>query len=453
MTQMQPVVWSKGLLLSPQHLQTQDRFLEDQLRFRLSAVADSPWGFSRLEIDREALEGGVLALRSASGILPDGLPFSLPDADPAPEPKPLGEHWEPDQEGMEIRLALPKHRPGQRNVSSGSGRGSTRWIAEVAMLRDANTGAAEKPVQLGRKNFRLLAEGESMEGMASLPVARVVRSAAGPPQLDAAWVPPLVDFRASDALVSLARRLVELLSARSEVLSRSRRQRNRSLADFGVSDVANFWLLYTVNSHLPLFRHLLETRGGHPGRLFGAMLDLGGALSAFSDEISPADFPDYRHEEPGPGFAELDAMVRRLLDTVVPSTHATLPLESIGTSVWATAIDQDRYLDAPQWYLALSAGVDQAELLRKARQLKVSASDRVDYLFRTAQGGLPIRHVPSPPSAVPVRLDHQYFVLDRSGEDWEAIRQSRNLAVWVPGDLPEPSVELVVVLPREPGER
>jgi len=449
MTQMQPVVWSKGLLLSPHHLQTQDRFLEDQLHFRLSALNFRPWGFARLELDREALEGGVLALSAAEGIMPDGLPFSMPAADATPEPKPLKEHWEQDQTHMQVHLAIPKRRPGERNVSSDSERSGTRWTAEVSMLRDANTGAAEKPVQIGRKNFRLVAEGESLEGMVSLPMARVHRPSAGGLQLDPLHVPPVVDFRASDHLVAVTRRLLEILSARSDALARSRRHRNRSLADFGISDVANFWLLYTVNSHLPQVRHLLETRGGHPERLFGEMLDLAGALSTFSREISPADFPEYRHEDLGACFGELDETVRELLDTVVPSTHASLPLEPVGASVWATAIDQDRYLEAPQWYLALSAEVDEAELLQKAGQLKVSASDRVEILFRKALGGLPIRHVPTPPSAIPVRLDYQYFALDRSGEDWDAIRQARNLAVWVPGDLPDPSLELVVVLPRE----
>ena len=44
MRQLQPVLWTKGTLLSPQHLQTQDRFLEDLLRFRIEALAYCPWG-------------------------------------------------------------------------------------------------------------------------------------------------------------------------------------------------------------------------------------------------------------------------------------------------------------------------------------------------------------------------------------------------------------------------
>ena len=33
MRQLQPVIWSKGTFLTPQHLQTRDRFLESVLQF------------------------------------------------------------------------------------------------------------------------------------------------------------------------------------------------------------------------------------------------------------------------------------------------------------------------------------------------------------------------------------------------------------------------------------
>src|SRR5262249_53467445 len=52
MRQMQPVLWTKGLVLSPQHLQIQDRYYEDLIDFRLNMLTFSPWGFQRLAIDR-----------------------------------------------------------------------------------------------------------------------------------------------------------------------------------------------------------------------------------------------------------------------------------------------------------------------------------------------------------------------------------------------------------------
>jgi type VI secretion system protein ImpJ len=448
MRQMQSVLWTKGVLLSPQHLQTQDRFLEDLLGFYLSALSFSPWGFSRLEIDREALSGGSLALSAAAGIFPDGMPFEMPAADPPPPPRQLEDGFEPDQETLDVYLAIPEHRLGGHNVSTTRGEQNARYVAEVALRRDENTGLNEKPIQLARKNFRLLVEGESSEGHSVLRVARVRRSEAGTFLLDGRFVPPLIDLTASEFLLSIARRLVEILAAKSTTLAGMRRQRNQSLADFGVSDVANFWLLYTVNTYFPRFRHLYETRRGHPGELYSAMLALAGALTTFSTQVHPRDLPSYDHLELGDCFGRLDELLRDLLEAVVPATHVSLPLTKGTGAVYATSIEQDRYLSAPQIFLALNAGVKQDELLRRVPQLvKVSSGDRIEHLIRQALPGVALHHVPNPPNALPVKLNYQYFLRDRSGPDWDAIRVVRNIAVYVPQELPDPQLEIVIVLP------
>jgi type VI secretion system protein ImpJ len=447
MTQLQKVLWTKGVLLNPQHLQAQDRYLESLLEFRLNALAFCPWGFSRLAVDREALAGGLFALTEAAGLLPDGLVFDVGGADAAPAPLPIGEHWRPDQTELVLYLAIPEQRPGRQSVSTRAGDRDTRYIAEVVLLRDDNTGLAEKPIQVARKNLRLMAEGETLEGNSVLPVARLRRTGAGQAELDPAFIPPLVDIRASAHAQGMVRRLVELLAAKSASLSGMRRQRNVGLADFGVSDVANFWLLYTVNSHLPRFRHLLATGAGHPAALYHAMIDLAGALMTFATTRQPADLPAYDHMDLSGCLGLLDAVLSELLEAAVPARYISLPLRRTEQSLYATALDEDRYFNAPQIYLAVSGGSKPADLMRRVPQLlKVSSADRIEGLIRRALPGVVLRHVPDPPAAIPLRLDYQYFALERAGEDWDSIRLSRHLAAYVPADLPDPELELLILL-------
>jgi type VI secretion system protein ImpJ len=328
--------------------------------------------------------------------------------------------------------------------------GAVRYSAEVAMRRDENTGQAEKPIQLARQNVRLLAEGESLAGHSVLRCARVVRAPTGTYQLEPRFVPPLLDLGASGYLTAIAGRLVELLSARSNALSATRRQRNSSLAEFGGSDAAHFWLLYSVNTHLPRFRHLLEVRRGHPGELWSAMLELAGALTTFSPAVHPRDLPGYDHAELSACFTALDETLRRLLELAVPENAVTLPLRSSGPMVYATAVAEDRYLAAPELYLGIRAEMKLDELLRKAPQLlKVSSADQIDRLIRRALPGMAVRHAPAPPSILPAKLGWTYFLLDRSGEDWEAVRRARNLAVYAPSELPGVEMDLVVLLPQQ----
>jgi len=449
MRQLQPVVWSKGTFLTPQHLQTRDRFLESVLQFRLEALNFCPWGFQELQLNREALAGGNFALTRAVGILPDGLPFDVPDSDPAPAPKPLESFFEADQPTVDVYLAIPHHRERGLNVSIAQSNADTRYLSEVVNLRDENTGASEKPVQLARKNFRFLMEGESREGCTSLRVARIKRSAAGSLQQDPEFIPPLLDISASEFLVGITRRLVEILSAKSSILAGGRSQRSSGLADFTAADIAGFWLLYTVNSHLPVLRHFYETGRAHPEKLYRVVAALGGALSTFSLKIQPRDLPAYDHDGLGACFSDLDDKVRELLETVVPSNFVSLPLKPVQPSIYATAIEEDKYLVGTKMYLAVNSSLNQADLAKKVPQLvKISSATQVEQLVRRALPGVPLTHMAKPPASIPVKLSYEYFSLNQSGSAWDAVGRARSLAAYVPGDIPAPQLELIILLPQ-----
>ncbi len=449
MRRLQPVIWSKGTFLSPQHLQIQDRFIEGTLQFRLEALNFRPWGFQELRINQEALAAGNFAISTATGLFPDGVPFDIPDSDPAPAPKPLVQYFEADQEGVDVYLAIPHYRERGLNVSVAQRNADTRYVAEIVMVRDENSGLSEKPIQIAQKNFRLLLEGESRQGTSALRIANVKRTSAGSFQLDPRFVPPLLDISASEYLIAILRRLVEILSAKSGMLAGMRRQKNQSLADFTASDIANFWLLYTVNSYFPLFRHLFETKKGHPEGLFSIMTSLAGALTTFSLKIQPRDLPTYDHDELSRCFTDLDEKLRDLLETVVPSNFVSLPLKLVQPSVYATAISDDKYLANTKMYLAVSAEMNEADLIKKAPPLiKVCSATHIEHLIRQALPGIQLTHMVMPPSSIPIKLNYQYFSLNQSGAAWEAVRRVRNLAAYVPGDFPNPQLELIVLLPQ-----
>jgi type VI secretion system protein ImpJ len=449
MRQMQPVLWTKGVLLSPQHFQTQDRFLEDLLEFQLSTLAFCPWGFRSLEIDREALAGGSIAIASAAGIFPDGLLFDMPGADPAPPPKQLDGAFGAEQESLDVYLAIPEYRYGGHNVAAAQRDRDTRYRAEELLRRDETTGRSERPIQVARKNFRIVLEGEAMEGSSVLRVARLTRTATGDYHLDPQFIPPIIDITASDYVMAISRRLVEILSAKSSQLGGMRRQKNQSLAEFGIADVASFWLLYTVNSFLPELRHLYETRRGHPVKLYETLLALAGALTTFSMRVQPRDLPSYEHDDLGGCLTKLDAQVRELLETVVPANAVSIPMRLVQPSVYAAALDQEKYLAAPQIFLAISAPGRAADIVPRIPHLvKMAAAGQLDHLIRQALAGLVLTYVPSPPSAVPVKLNHHYFLVQKSGAEWDAVARARNIAAYVPAELGETQLELVVMLAR-----
>ena len=445
---LQPVVWSKGTFLSPQHLQIQDRFIESILQFRSDTLQFRPWGFTSLKINHEALGGGSFAIHEASGIFPDGLLFEIPASDPAPPAKPLAGYFEPDQKSIDLYLAIPNHRISGVNLSMRERGLDTRYVADVFSFRDENTGSSEKPVQLARKNFRLLVEGEPKGGCVTMPVARVER-VGDSFQLDPQFAPPLLDFSANEFISSIARRLIEILSAKSGILAGMRRQKNQSLAEFTTADIANFWLLYTVNQYFPIIRHLFETRHGHPEELFSTMLALASTLTTFSLKVQPRDLPLYDHEKLGACFADLDEKLRHLLETVIPSNFVSLPLKLIRPSVYAAAIFEDRFLENTRMFLAIQADMNEGELIQKVPQLvKVCSASHIEHLIRQALPGVQLTHIMSPPTTIPIKLNHQYFSLNQAGLAWEAIGRARNIAAYIPGDFENAQAELIVLLPE-----
>ena len=158
-----------------------------------------------------------------------------------------------------------------------------------------------------------------------------------------------------------------------------RRQHNQSLADFGIADVASFWLLYTINSYFPALRHIYETRRGHPAALFETMLALAGSLSTFSSAFNRAICRATNTTTRAAASAKLDCTAARAAGDGGAGKHG-LDSAAAGTAVvYAAALDQDRYLTAPQLFLAVGAGRTSSEIPERAPSLvKVSAAASSD---------------------------------------------------------------------------
>jgi len=60
--------------------------------------------------------------------------------------------------------------------------------------------------------------------------------------------------------------------------------------------------------------------------------------------------------------------------------------------------------------------------------------------------GLALTHLPTPPTAIPARLEAQYFGISRTGPFWDHIVETRRVGIYVPAELPDPELELLVVL-------
>lgn len=448
MKHLSRLVWSEGMYLGPHHFQAQSRYFEDSVHFTIANLCFAPYGLGGYELDREALLNGTLALVHARGIFPDGLAFQMPDADPLPPARNIAELFSPIRDSVEAYLAIPPRSLNGANCAlAEDGNASARYVAETAVLYDENTGRDEKPVRLARKNIRMLLDTEISEDMVRLPLARVKRDGSGHFIFDPNFIPPCLEIAASDRLMMMLRRIIEILEEKSANLTQAKQGGAKSSAGWLTQEVANFWFLHCVNASLAPLRHLCFGKRGHPEELFIELSRLGGALCTFGLESHPRTLPLYDHQNLQDCFDTLDQHIRTHLETLMPTNCLPIPLAPTGNYFWTGAVQDQRCLGRCRWIFAIRSPIGEADLIeRTPRLVKVCSKDFVPKLVQRALPGLALSQIPIPPAAVSPRLETQYFMVNRSGPCWDHILQTRQVGVYVPGEIPQPEIELLVVL-------
>ncbi len=438
------VVWSEGMHLGPHHFQVQSRYFEDSIQFATSSLWFASYGLAGLELDTDALYNGAVSLLHARGILPDGLPFNMPECDDLPQPRVIADLIPPTRDSVTVLLGIPPLRPNGLNCTVGAASGDARYASQARVLHDEISGVDERSVQMGRKNLRLLLDIEPAGDLITIPVARIVRDGAGHFAYDPGFVPPVVQIAASSRLLQLLQQMVEILNEKGAALGRDAAN---SRGDFSTREIASFWLLHAVNSALAPLRHLLIAKRGHPEELFVELSRLAGALCTFSLDSLPRDLPVYDHQNLTDCFNQLDRHIRAHLETVLPTNCITIPLAAAGDCFYEGKVTDARCLGNSRWILAIRAGMPESELMTQTPQLvKVCTPVFVRELVNRALPGMPLTHLPIPPPAISTRVETQYFGISRTGPCWNHMLQTRQIGVYVPSAFPDPELQVLVVL-------
>ena len=441
-------VWSEGMYLGPHHFQAQNRYFEDSLNFVTASLWRDAFGFAGLQFDADALRNGTLTLTHARGLFEDGLAFDLPGSDIAPAAREFGAAFSPVADHLTMHLAVPVSLRDGQNTSLENSAAAVRYHGAEQKMPDQNTGLDEKIIQIGRKNLMLLAEAEISEEYVSLPVVRILRDGSGHYEADPTFVPPCISLSASVTLSDMLRRLIEILDEKSTVFTQEQQQRNGVFqAGMSARHVAQYWFLHALNSNVSPLRHILLSRHLHPQELFREMSRLGGALCTFGLEVHPRSLPGYDHRNLGACFAALDEHIRRHLEIVMPSKAIKIPLRQVESFLYSGELTDERCIGPARWILEIQSPIGEADLIARVPKLSKMCSARfVLELIKRALPGLPLNHLSVPPPQIAARVESQYFAVNRSGPCWEHILQTRQVGVYVPGEIPSPELSLIVLL-------
>lgn len=442
------VVWAEGMYLAPQHFQAQNRYFEEAFQFATTSLWNHAYGLAACQLDTDALRNGTVSLLEARGMFQDGLAFDIPECDARPEPRNIAEQFLPTTESLTVALAIPRWQAGQQNCDLDPlPTGNVRYTGTTELVHDENTGQDAKPVQIARKNIRTFVMGEDAGNLLTLPIARVTRDQSGHFVYDPTHVPPCLRLSSNERLTSMLQRLVEILEEKSAVVTQEQQSSGKFQTGMSPRQVAQFWFLHAINSSLTPLRHILLAKHRHPEELFREMSRLAGALCTFSLESNPRSLPAYNHYDPGPGFTQLEEHILQHLEIIVPSQAVVIPLQAAARYFYEGEIRDQRCLARSRWILGLRSPIGEADVISRTLQfVKVCSAQFVPELVKRALPGLTLTHMQVPPAAVAARVDAQYFVITRSGPCWEHIMRTSKVGVYVPGELPSPEIELIVLL-------
>lgn len=446
-------IWYEGMTLDPQHFQQWDRYYHGHLNDRLRSIQSFDWGVADLDIDREALANGQFTLRRCVGVTRDGLSFDIPGRDPMPPPRSFAKEFGPTEEKLEVFLAVAAERPGGRNcdLDSSGGVRQTRYVLETLPLNDDNTGSNERQIGVGRPLFSLMLSTERLEEFSTIPIAQVVRSSEGTFVVSPRFIPPSLSLAGSDVLTALSQRMLELLVAKSNALAERRRQQPSGQVEFSAGEITAFWLLHTLNSVIPLLNHACTAGRSHPETVYRLLLSLAGQLATFTTEadLRVRDLPRYDHAAPTECFHQLDAGIRRLLETVISTNVVTIALEKRSETVHVGRVSEEGLLRGAQFFLSTSGDKPERTVIDDLpRKAKISAPEVINQLVIAAQPGLPISHTPVPPVGLPARSGLLYFRMERSGPFWDGIARSGSIAIYIPAEFKGLEVRLFAVKER-----
>lgn len=444
------VVWSEGMHLGPQHFQMQSRYFEDSLWFLNGSLRNHPWGLLNLSIDADAVRNGLAVLRYASGIFPDGLAFEIPDSDPAPPPLSLRDLFSPTDSEILLHLAVPArgdqgHDTDLTNTASANGAAS-RFGTFERQMRDETISEDEYAVTLGRKNLILCSAAQVRPGWVAFPVARIMRDGKGSFVADPAFLPPMLRIGVVEDLLHRLKRLADAVEDKINVTRSGKKVSGFEKGSMTPQEVQSYWFLHALSSALPAMRHQLATRNGHPEELYNVLCELGGALCTFAIESSPTTLPSYDHLDFNRVFGDLEAHIMRHLEIVLPSNSITLEFRSMGQYVHVAQVADERCFRRARWIFGVRSDIAESQLMRSTPSLvKVCSAEGVVKLVQRALQGLELTYLPVPPSALAAQADMQYFSIGMSGPCWQHILATKQVGVYVPGELGNAVFEVTII--------
>jgi len=445
-----PLFWHAGLLLQQQHFQQLERHFWQSLLPRFALLQPCFWGVRGLELNASALDEQVVELQAGEFLFPDGTLVRLP-GDARLAPRSFAQAWADPDRPFKVYVGLRRLQEEGPNVSLAEPSGpeaATRFVcaAQTREVPDLHQEGPTAPVRTLEHALRLFWEPELPElGEFQLLPVLLLENHRGVARRSRSFVPPALQVGDAEDLVRILRALAD------QVQGYCRNLEAYKGAPEGEGAAAGLAALRVLASHAPRLHHFQATPWLHPRELDLELRQLVGELSTFSGRVNVLGrlpegrslLGEYDHNDPLPGFLELQTLIGELLEAILVGPQLVLDLARSGACFQAV-LPREVLDSASELFLVVRCpGPEGGEDLEKLA--KLGSPGRIPTLVARALSGVVLHRRAVPPPGLPMRPDDRFFWIDRQDPQWQEAQRAQNLCLFWDSAPEGARAELVLV--------
>ena len=444
---MQRVVWFEGMKLDPHHFQQADRYNQYYINTRINLINSNYWGLKEFQTDNAALAGGSFGLINCSGIMSDGMVFSMPTNDPLPKVRSFEDLFSATSEKLDVYLAIQNEQSTGNNCQlndSAAGNASRFSLQNIDIL-DFNTGSNMRTIGTGRANFQFKFGDESLEDFSSIKIGEITRSSDGKYTMDHKYIPPVIEISTSASLMDHSRNILGALVSKSKEL---RNQAAVQKPEISITQVEILLMLQSVNTFIPLLNYYNSSKQIHPENLYLLFLTIAGQLSTFSNlGVKTGEIPTYDHKHLREIFNQIINEINSMLNVqkTVERKDLVIPLRRQAETLFVGQLSPAHM--TAQFFIAVTGEMPEKKIITELpKNIKISAYEEIFAVHQAGIQGVTVEYVARPPAGVSINEKAHYFKINKDGRFWEKITSKNNIAFFIAAEFKALQMELVLLM-------
>lgn len=398
-----PVQWSEGMLLTPQHFQQQHIYMEYLLRHQMEQLQSNYWGLLELDFDSSALMGGIINIKKLRAVMPDGLvvDYDARQQEALTLDLKTAAAIEEDKT-VTIQLVIPVRGPGAASQTASIKRFDS---IEAEAVVDENTGEGHVFIQRLRVKLNLMANDHPPKRYISLPLFKVEFSREGAYKLTP-YLPPLLrlaadGFMGGHSLNAKLKKLVTYIREKAMQLADVSRTGQQQM---GQSITRQHE--YTVRClvcELPQLEILLASETAHPGEIYMGLARIMGQISGLSKQLIPPLLPKYEHNNMREGFEKAIKFIRPIIEEI-NLAYTTIDFNEDKAGVFSINLDKAWVKNTNKLIIELRADKNQSrqQLLDWLSSCRIASKSMLEKLAKHRLMGA---------KAQPIRQDEELGIV------------------------------------------